>query len=270
MWTIAVYHQVSLFSLGGSLGTSTGGKSLLVPSPYSVRMALLDATIRAFGVQEGLVIFPLLRDMAIALHLPQHILVNNCFVRIHKPRRRDGQKGQKVTTNSDFVEETVTIAEDSGAVGDGQGFYINSVAFREYVQYGGPLGIALQGTTQDGADHFARLLPLINYFGKRGGFFQLDSLPTVREQLPERHHYLRIDQSETPAVTSGSVLQVLDDWSPQMTFDQVNVYSPAFALGKDRVQHHITLPYHITRSSHGFTLYQRSEGIEPERKLRSV
>ena len=46
MWLIAEYQPVSLFSLKNSLATSSGGKSLLVPTPYAFKMALLDAACR--------------------------------------------------------------------------------------------------------------------------------------------------------------------------------------------------------------------------------
>src|SRR5258707_7667595 len=96
MWVTAVYHQVSLFSLKPPDATSTGGKSLLVPTPSSIKMALLDAAIRTTGVQGGARVFPTLRDMAIALNPPPYIIVNNCFVRVQKPRRKDGDsKGRR-------------------------------------------------------------------------------------------------------------------------------------------------------------------------------
>ncbi len=257
MWTIAVYHQVSLFSLRTSEGTSTGGKSLLVPSPYSLKMALLDGAIRSGGVQGGVAVFPVVRDTRIALSLPQHILVNNCFVRIQKPRRRDGQR--KPPKGADVSEEVAAAEEEREE--EGLGPYIGSVSFREYVQYSGPIGIALWAETAQDAEWLSHLLPLINYLGKRGGFFQMDSLPVVREQLPTRHGYVRIDGGDMNSARSapGGVLQLLDDWRNDMTFDQVNVYSPAFAPGKDRGHHRVVLPYHVVRSSHDFTLYQRLE-----------
>src|SRR6266540_1084649 len=95
MWLTAVYHQVSLFSLKPSDATSTGGRSLLVPTPFSIKMALLDVALRFYGEDGGSTFFPLIRDLGIALSPPPQIVVNNCFVRIHKPRRPKGGVGAK-------------------------------------------------------------------------------------------------------------------------------------------------------------------------------
>jgi hypothetical protein len=51
---------------------------------------------------------------------------------------------------------------------------------------------------------------------------------------------------------------VLDDCSPRLTFEQANVYSgKPITLGKERILRHIVLPYRLTRSSRGFSLYER-------------
>lgn len=272
MWVTAVYHQVSLFSLKPPDATSTGGKSLLVPTPSSIRMALLDAAIRTTGVQGGEELFPLLRDMAIAISPPLSIIVNNCFVRVQKPRRTDsgskGRRGQRsgAGEQEQQVEEQPEQDDESGGLGLGP--YIRSVAFREYVQYSGPLGLAIQPETQEDAARLAQLLPLVNYLGKRGGFFQLDSPPTVRSQLPPQQGFFQIaeragsqltEPTEIEPAEMRALMQLLDDWSPGMTFDQVNVYSPSLAVGRVRQSRLVQLPYRLLRSSHGFTLYQRTD-----------
>jgi hypothetical protein len=271
MWVTAVYHQVSLFSLKPQDATSTGGKSLLVPTPYSIKTALLDAAIRTTGVQGGARIFPLLRDLDIAISPPPYIIVNNCFVRVQKLRRTDSgskRRGGKSATEGEQEEQSAEEhPEQDGESGViGRQTYIRSVAFREYVQYSGPLGLAAQTEAQEDTARLAQLLPLVNYLGKRGGFFQLDSPPTVRSQLPPQQGFLQItERTETERAEKGdeigprALLQLLDDWSPGMTFDQVNVYSPSLAVGKDRRRLLVQLPYRLLRSSHGFTLYQRTD-----------
>jgi len=43
-----------------------------------------------------------------------------------------------------------------------------------------------------------------------------------------------------------------------LTFDYVNIYSSkAVRLGKERVLHHIVLPYRLVRSSKSYSLYER-------------
>lgn len=248
MWLTAVYHQVSMFSLKPSDATSTGGRSLLVPTPFSIKMALLDVALRLYGEASGSILFPLIRDLDIALSPPQQVVVNNCFVRIHKPRRPKGNTSDKEGDES----------EGSGDKGDGQ--FIRSVAFREYVQYNGPLGVALEVQTQTDADTLALLLPQITYFGKRGCLFQIDSPPALVERLPTRQGYIPINRSSEKGLEEGrGVLQVLDDCDAKLSFAKVNIYSnERMSLGKERVLRHIVLPYRQTRSSRGFTLYERN------------
>jgi hypothetical protein len=43
MWIIAHYLPVSFFSLKPAVATSSGGKTLLVPTPYALKMAFIKA-----------------------------------------------------------------------------------------------------------------------------------------------------------------------------------------------------------------------------------
>ena len=256
MWVIAVFHQVSLFSLKPSDVTSTGGRSLLIPTPFSIKMALLDVALRNYGVRAGATHFSQLRDLTIAMSPPQQIIVNNCFVRIQKLRRPKSYQGGKNRADDESEVEMEQEADD-----EGKEPYIHSVAFREYVQYSGPLGLALQVETQQAAEQLALLWPQVNYFGKRGSFFQIDGPPVIQNYLPIQQGYLRLDEErEAAAILPGYTLQVLDDFSTKLTFDQVNIYSGiSLKVGRDRIVRLVQLPYRVIRSSHGFTLYQRTD-----------
>ncbi len=259
MWVTAVFHQVSLFSLKPADTTSTGGRSLLIPTPFSIKMALLDVASRTYGVSAGEELFPTIRDLAIAMSLPQRIIVNNCFVRILKPRReKSGSEGKKRQGDVQEVEkdEAGEADEETG------GPFIRSVAFREYVQYSGPLGLAIQVDTSHDAEIITSLLMQIRYIGKRGSFFQIDGPPVIQEQLPVQQGYVRLDGMETDDadMMPGYTLQLLDDCSPKLTFAKANIYAnDAITLGKERILRHILLPYRLTRSSQSFTLYQRTQ-----------
>lgn len=258
MWVTAVFHQVSLFSLKPADTTSTGGRSLLIPTPFSIKMALLDVALRTYGIRAGADLFPTIRDLAIAMSLPQRIIVNNCFVRILKPRReKSGSDGKKHQEAIQEVEKDETEAADEETGGP----FIRSVAFREYVQYSGPLGLAMQVDTSHDAEIITSLLMQIRYIGKRGSFFQIDGPPVMQAQLSVQQGYVRLDSMETDStdVMPGYILQLLDDCSPKLTFAKANIYTnDAIALGKERILRHIRLPYRLTRSSQRFTLYQRT------------
>jgi len=259
MWVTAVFHQVSLFSLKPADTTSTGGRSLLIPTPFSIKMALLDGALRTYGVNAGAELFPIIRDLAIAMSLPQRIIVNNCFVRILKPRReKSGSDGKKQQGDVQEVEKD-EMGETDEEIG---GPYIRSVAFREYVQYSGPLGLAIQVDTSHDAEIITSLLMQIRYIGKRGSFFQIDGPPVIQEQLPVQQGYVRLDGMETDDANAmpGYTLQLLDDCSPKLTFAKANIYAnDAIVLGKERILRHILLPYRLAHSSQSFTLYQRTQ-----------
>ena len=53
-WLIAAYRPVTLFSLRMTHATSKGGKTLVVPTPYSIKMALLDACFRRYSSADAL------------------------------------------------------------------------------------------------------------------------------------------------------------------------------------------------------------------------
>jgi hypothetical protein len=51
---------------------------------------------------------------------------------------------------------------------------------------------------------------------------------------------------------------MLDDCGPKMTFEHADIYSgKRITLGKERVLHHVVLPYRLTRSSKSYSLYER-------------
>ena len=53
MWHIAKYEATSLFSLRPYNATTSGGKTLVTPTPFAFKMALLDVAIRTYGFQIG-------------------------------------------------------------------------------------------------------------------------------------------------------------------------------------------------------------------------
>ena len=52
MWLVARYAPTALFSLKPSLATSSGATTLLAPTPYALKMALLDVAYRTLGIVE--------------------------------------------------------------------------------------------------------------------------------------------------------------------------------------------------------------------------
>ena len=129
-----------------------------------------------------------------------------------------------------------------------------TIAYREYVQFGGSLVLAFQGMA---LEDLSALLLQLNYLGKRGGFMQLQRPPEMVTELPTR--FTEMTASVSGAFPLG-VLQLVDDFGPTMTFEHADIYcEKGIRLGKERVFHHVVLPYQVVRSSRSFTLYERFE-----------
>jgi len=241
MWIIAEYQPTTFFSLRPWTATTSGGKSLIVPTPFAVKMALLNVAIRTQGLDRGQVLFPAIRDLRIAVRPPHWIVVNNTFTKIWRINDSVTKKGK--------AERARLIAE---AKAKRKWPYQDSIAFREYVQFGGRLALAFQGMPPE---ELTKLLLQINYLGKRGGFIQLLCPPEAAVALPPG--FTMLTEGPSGAFPLGT-LQMVDDCGPELTFERANVYSnEKIRLGKDRVFHHVVLPYRPVRSSRGFTLYER-------------
>jgi len=235
MWLVAEYRPVTLFSLKLGTATSTGAKSLLIPTPFAIRTALLDAAIRTRGLAAGEATFLWLKELSIAVHPPERAVVTNLFTKVQKPsRQKDGDAMQK------------------------------SIAFREYVYLEGSLALAFEVDAAH-VEELAWLLGQVNYFGKRGSLFQLATPPRQVESLPAG--FIRLDgaylngtQVSGPSASAFplGLIQLMDDWGPGLTFPKVNIYTrEQIRLGVDRVRKMVVLPYRVVRSSRGFTLYER-------------
>lgn len=232
MWLIAEYQPTALFSLKPAWATSSGGKSLLVPTPYAIKMALLDAACRVMGVAVAKEAWPWLRDLTVALRPPERITVTNLFTKILKPRRNPAEEG----------------TQHAGPMG-------KTIAFREYVHFDGAVGIALGGQLVDPV-LLESLLLQVNYLGKRGGFVQLASELVQSETLPA--DFIVVGGEVAQAFPVKGIIQQLDDCDASLTFEKADIYSgQRVKLGKERVLRHVVLPYRLARSSRGFTLYER-------------
>ncbi len=232
MWWIAEYEAVTLFSLKMSAATASGGKTLLVPTPYAVKMALLDAACRTAGVAQAEQWWPAIRDLRVALRPAEQVVVTNLFQKVLRPRRG-----------------AANLADPDA------GPFQKTIGYREYVQWVGPLGIALGGNEVMPGDWLCDLLVNISYLGKRGGFVQLVEPPGRAETLPPG--FLEVTATADSFPIEGT-LQMLDDCTPSLTFAKANIYSEKkVRMGKDRIIRPIVLPYRLVRSSKSFTLYER-------------
>ncbi len=238
MWHLAEYHASTLFSLRPANATTSGGKTLIAPTPFALKMALLDAVIRVYGRAAGESWFPSIRDFGVAVRLPPTLVVINTFVKILRPHKA----GPKDTIGTGLA----------GPMG-------STIAYRELVHYGGPLSIALEMAAESDLP-LPALLSHIHYLGKRGGFMQFLGYEQANS-LPADHAILNPGPN-APFRLAG-LMQVMDDCGPAMTFAHADIYSgKKLGLNKPdgRLLNPVVLPYQPVRYTRSFTLYARDEG----------
>ncbi|MBN2386026.1 MAG: hypothetical protein JXB85_03335 [Anaerolineales bacterium] len=230
MWLIAEYEAVTLFSLKLSTATSSGGKTLLVPTPYALKMALLDSACRTLGVKQAESLWEQIRDLHVAIRPASKVVVTNLFQRILRPYKNPPKEGTP----------------------DSLGPFQRTIGYREYAQLIGPMSVGLE-LSETQKETFVNLLLNINYFGKRGGFMQLVKTPHVIEELPPQ--FVDATNQQISFSIFGT-LQVLDDCAPSLSFEKANIYSAVKLKDGDRIRRNVILPYRKTRSSKSFSLYE--------------
>lgn len=233
MWIEFVYEPTTLFSLKASEATNAAGKSLFSPSPYAVKMALLNAICTYDSVESARRNFDLIRDLEMQFALPDHIVVNNCFVRIMQESRSETRK-----ENPNMM-------------------FKSTVAFREYIYFSGLVKIAvrqLEEMAKEQLDFLKHNFACINYFGKRGCFFQMTRCSIMdSEQLPPEYSQ-PVENRNFLADGRAKVLSKVDDFGPNATFSKVSNYSDEKT---ERMSKVIVLPFRVTKATKAFTLLAR-------------
>lgn len=251
-WTIATYEPVSLFSLRPANSTTSGGKTLIAPTAFCIKMALLSASIQTAGVAEGQRRFPQIRDLRIALALPRQVVVVKSFAKIRRPfESKDSQKKEE-TLETFKARQQQKIAD---LLERGQYPFQSTIAYRELVQFGGALRIAFTSPQGEAPAWLSETLPTINYLGKRGSFVQIAGWPIVVDSL--EGSFTEVTRDSTSFAPEGT-LQMLDDCGSMMTFEHADIYNAKrITFGKERVPRHVVLPYRLRQSSRGYSLYEQ-------------
>lgn len=234
MWLITEFEAASLFSLKMSSATSSGGKTLLVPTPFAVKMALLDAAFRTRGANEAERVWEKICALDIALRPSARVVVTNLFQKVLRPR-----------------------GKQAALEGTDAGPFQKTIGYREYAQWVGALGIAFQVENRQDNEWLIDLLLHVNYLGKRGGFVQWLAPGRWDETLPS--DFIEATKVQKEFSLDGT-LQVLDDSAAGLDFERVNIYDASPLRKQDRVLRQIILAnFRMTRSSKAFSLYERIE-----------
>jgi len=233
-WLILHYDPVSLFSLRTTYSTSSGGKTLLIPTPYTFKLALVSAGFRMGGEKNAREIFDVIKGQEIKFSPPEHLTVNHTFIKI---KREPKQKTPEQPFNS-------------------------SIAFREFCYYQGEMQIAvqLQGLPKQEVDQLVEAAAHIHYFGKQGSFFQFTGFEQI--EALSKGFMLHVPEELELADTHYQVTQYLDDLGEVQTkdlFERINTYSSkTLELHKHRILKQYLLPYHLKRENNRYSYYRRS------------
>ena len=222
MWLQVTYRPTTLFSLKKSNATSSGAKTLLTPSPYAVKMALLNAIITYNSVKLAVDNFELIKELNMQFNVPDNIVVNNCFLKVLKEPH---DKHPNINFQS-------------------------TVGFREYVYFAGDIKIAVMIRDNRVRNFLEQWFPLINYFGKKGCFFQFVKFAETSALGNEYSVILREDFAN---LVPGLIVE-MDDFDKKATFDNVNTFSPQPTKRKKR---YYILPVKMKQANKNFTLYSK-------------
>ena len=243
-WLICQYAPVTLFSLRSTYATSKGGKTLLVPTPYAIKMAVIDACFRAYPAQDAEAaargIFNQIKAQPVRIKPPEECIVQNKFLRVLQPAR--------------------DAEEREGSSGP----FSRTIAYREFVFFKGEMEIAI-GLGSSSSD-IEFLLPHINYFGKRGSQWQFLCCNKHLGTLPHGFSLVstEIGQYSMDIVDHYRVTEYLDDFGPKLCaakdgFERISTYHNGdVKLGEHRILQSTLLPYERKAASWHFTHYRRA------------
>lgn len=255
-WLLSTYAPVTLFSLRPSTTTAAGGQTLLVPTPYAVKLALTDAGIRTWGTEAGRRLFGTLQPLEVRFRPPTYSVVTNTFNRVRWLARGESS-GARNPSDSDEEDDA-----DSGGPPPSAGPWASRIAYREYCYHLGSLQIAWRVEELSG-EEFEQLraaCSLVTYFGKRGSFFQFLETSTAPD-LPAG-----FDETADPPPLdlNYALVQLLDDMPREPRpdlWDRVSSFSASrVRLNEDRLLRGRArlLPMRRLRSARAFTLYGRT------------
>lgn len=243
-WLTVSYQPVSLFSLKRSDATSMAAKSNLVPTPYCIQMALLKLLIETKGYEHRENFeewmeneLDWIKKLKIYIQPPEQLVVN-----------RNGYKLRYFDQIADKAYRSANNRQPPPVMPMQDGF-----VFREWVYMEGDLSICCGKTNR--LDQLKSLFSLINYFGKRGCFFQY--LPD-RTQTTEQPLF-------QPDPNNGFTVQPMDELGDKATFSRINPFSSEPAkLDRDRVIKPGFLPLKLTATSARYDLYIRNDNQNSE------
>jgi hypothetical protein len=230
-WLISEYEPTALFSLKMSLATSSVGKTLVIPTPYSIKMALVDAAFRAG-----------LSDTECDEFLRSLVAVE---VRV-------------AVSDAAAITHTFIKVRQESRGGDPTRPYISTVAYREVVHHHGRWlwAFDLVGGDDILTERLIRLAPHVCYIGKRGSFVQFRGLSRATEL---NHQFTQPVQNDRPwSPPPRAHIVSLDDFGSEADLATLSSFtdrSPKRDRHRKFVE--IVVPMGLVNTGPGFSEYRK-------------
>ena len=229
-WLVAEYQPTALFSLKVSSATSSVGKTLIVPTPYSIKMALVDAAFRAgLSDKECADLLQSLVGIDVRVTASDAAAVTHTFVKVRQESRD----------------------------GDPLAPYIASIAYREVVHHHGHWLWAFDLIRTDDAlaERLVRLAPHVSYIGKRGSFIQFRGLSRVTELNDRFTPPVQNDRPWSPPARAHIVS--LDDFGPEADLATLSSFTDR-SPKRDRHRKFVEtiIPVGLVNTGPGFSEYR--------------
>lgn len=232
-WLVVEYQPTALFSLKLSSATSSVGKTLILPTPYSIKMALVDAAFRArprLSDEDCSDFTRSLVEVDVRIAPSEAAAVTHTFVKIRQESRDD----------------------------DPLVPYIASIAYREVLHHHGHWLWAFDLLRGDDtlAERLVRLAPHIGYIGKRGSFVQFCGLSRATELNEQFTQPIQNDNPWSPPPRAHVVL--LDDLGPEADLATLSSFT-AQSPKRDRHRKFVEtiIPMGLVNTGPGFSEYRK-------------
>lgn len=236
-WLKLVYVPTGLFSLKISRATSTVGKTLLTPTFYAAKMALVDVALRDGLTQDADALVRHLSAADMRIGVPAEACVTGTIQKVRQETRAEDRK-----KNPDAPP------------------YKPTIAMREVVHYRGTIALAFDLTTcpENLPELLTKIAPRINYFGKRGSFVQYARCERISNLDASFTQSINRLSGELPTLCH---LAIMDDFGPEASFEALNSFSSLkIKRGAHRLFVETVVPLGIRNVGPGFVHYSSSNG----------
>ncbi len=230
-WLVALYEPTALFSLKISSATSSVGRTLVIPTPYSIKMALVDAGFRAeLSAAQCDALLRGLAGVEVRIAPAPKVVVTHTFVKVRQQSR----------------------------AGDPLRPYGSTIAYRElaYLNQTTKWAFDLAGAEELVAARLVELLPHISYVGKRGCFLRFLQLYRSTALGPEFTQPVNRAGGWSPPRHAHIV--PLDDFGPEADLETLSSFTQ-HRPKRDRHRRFVEtiVPVGIVNQGPGFTQYSR-------------